>query len=90
MDVYELAAEKIIHKQEDIIGPLALEQAKQVEGLALDGDHVSFTGNKVDILEQLVEQYRQLFGQTSVEVCKEAASAVLSQLHGEAVPQLLR
>lgn len=90
MDVYEQAAEKIIKEQENIIGPLAIEQAKRVSGLAVADHRVSFTGNKVDGLQKLVEQYMKLFGQTSVEVCKDAASSYLSTLPPQEVPSLLR
>lgn len=89
MDIYEQAAEKIIKEQENIIGPLALEQAQKVDGLQVEDHHISFRGNKVDGLEKLVEQYQQLFGQTSVEVCKEAAHSVLANLPSQEVPSLL-
>lgn len=91
MDVYEQAAEKIIKEQESVIGPLALEQARQVSGLQVDqSNHVSFKGNKIDTLDRLVAQYRQLFGQTSVEVCKVATHNILSKLPSQEVPSLLR
>jgi hypothetical protein len=77
VDVYSKAAEKIIKEQENIIGPLK--------------DHtVKFTGDKVHALESLVEQYRQLFGQTSVEVCKEATRAYFSNLPPQEIPRLLK
>ncbi len=90
MDVYEKAAEKIIREQENIIGPLALEQARKVAGLEVDDHHVRFKGNKIETLERLVEQYRQLFGQTSVEVCKEATHPLFSELPPQQIPSLLR
>ena len=92
MDIFEQVAEKIIREQENIIGPLALEQAKRVSGLKVDpkSRQVSFSGNKADVLEKLVEKYRGLFGQTSVEVCKDAAHSLLSKLPPEEVPSLLR
>ena len=90
MDVYERAAEKIIKEQEGIIGPLALEQARRVKGLEIDDHIVKFTGDKVRALESLVEQYRQLFGQTSVEVCREAARGFMSKLPPQEIPSLLR
>lgn len=89
-NVYTEAAEKIIREQRNIVGPLAVEQAEQVEGLKLDGERVSLSGNQMDTLERLVEVYRELFGQTSVEVCKDATRSVFSRLHKEEVPQLLR
>lgn len=89
-DSYTQAAEKIIEEQENIIGPLALEQARKVKGLQLEGHSVKFTGNKSAALDSLVEQYQALFGRTSVEVCKEAARKYLSKLPPKEVPSLLR
>lgn len=90
-DIYEQAAEKIIKEQEAIIGPLALEQARRVQGLEVDSEsHVKLSGDKKTSVERLVEQYRQIFGQTSVEVCKDAASMYLSKLPTNEVPSLLR
>lgn len=89
MDVYEQAAEKIIKEQENIIGPLAKEQAQRA-GLDVSNSHVKFQGDKVVGLQKLVEQYQKLFGQTSVEVCKDAASSFLSKLPANEVPSLLR
>ncbi len=87
MDVFAQAAEKIIHEQEGIIGPVALEQARKVAGLKVNGG-VHIEGNKTQVLEHLVEQYQKLFGQTSVEVCKEAVSGL--QLPADQMPALLK
>ena len=91
-DLLEQAAAKIIKEQENIIGPLAMEQAQKVNGLQIDkaSYKVNFSGDKVDGLQKLVEQYMKLFGQTSVEVCKDAASSFLSKLPANEVPSLLR
>lgn len=91
MDAFEQAAERIIHQQQGIIGPVAIEQARKVKGLEVNSDgQVSIMGDKTSILEKLVEQYKELFGQISVEVCKEAAGAALDKLPPQEVPQLLR
>jgi hypothetical protein len=90
MDVFAQAAEKIIKEQQNIIGPLALEQAKKVAGLKLSGTEVTIEGDKTAVLEKLVEQYQALFGQTSVEVCKDAVKSVMGQLPADQVPALLK
>jgi uncharacterized protein (UPF0276 family) len=91
MDVYAQVAERIIKEQENIIGPLAVEQARRVSGLEVNtANQVSFKGDKVTALNSLVKQYQQLFGQTSVEVCKEAAHSLMAKLPPQEVPSLLK
>lgn len=90
MDVYSQIASKIIKQQEAVIGPLAREQAQKVNGLKFNGDNVAVEGNKTQVLENLVEQYEHIFGQASVEVCKDAAKNLLSGLSPQQVPALLR
>ena len=84
-------AENIIKEQEGIIGPIALEQAKKVDGLSIDWSkhEISFSGDKTEILEKLVEKYKELFGQASIEVCKDAVRSMLEKLPKEQVPALL-
>lgn len=92
MDVYAQIAEKIIEQQETIIGPVAVEQAKQVSGLKVDWPkhQVMVSGDEPGVIDKLVEQYKELFGQISVEVCKEAASKISSGLPPEKLPKSLR
>lgn len=91
MDIFGRIVEKIITEQEKIIGPIALEQARKVQGLNVDMQkhEVRFGGNEKEILENLVGQYRHLFGQASVEVCREAVRGIISDAPKEKVPSLL-
>lgn len=86
MDIYSQAAEKIIKEQEGIIGPVALEQARKVAGLKVDGA-IAIEGDKTEVLQHLVEQYEHLFGRASVEVCKEAVQGLIPP---EQLPALLK
>ncbi len=92
MDIFAQLADKIIKGQEAIIGPIAIEQAQKVPGLKVDlkSHEISFQGNKSDAVEKLIERYKDLFGQASVEACKEAVSGVISQVPRDQVPNLLR
>jgi hypothetical protein len=92
MNLFNTIAEKIIEEQEGIIGPVALEQAQKVPGLKVDWQkhEVSIIGNESDVIQKLVEQYRNIFGQASVEACKEAVSGVISKVPKDQVPNLLR
>jgi len=92
MDVYAQICESIIRHQEAIIGPVAIEQAEQVPDLQVDwANHkVTVGGDPVTVIDALVQAYKNLFGQISVEVSKEAAGSLLAQLHPDHLPQTLR
>lgn len=92
MDPFSQAVEKIVREQGNVIGPLALEQARRVQGLKVDLDkhEVSFNGNRTEILEHLVEQYQKLFGQASVQVCKDAVRPLVAKMPPQEVPALLK
>lgn len=90
MNLYAQIANKIIKEQQAIIGPIALEQARKVSGLKIDDkvNDVQLQGNEKEIIEKLVEQYQHLFGQTSVEVCKEAIRGL--DVSADQLPALLK
>jgi hypothetical protein len=91
MDLYAQAASQIIKEQQAIIGPIAVDQAKKVEGLeVVTADDVKITGVKKDVLGALVNQYAQLFGQASVEVCKEAFSHFSDKIPTGEIPDILK
>lgn len=91
MNIYTDLAEKIIQAQERVIGPLAIEQAQKVHGLTIDWTkkEVTIQGNSSTVLEQLVKQYEHLFGQTSVEVCKDAVKGMIDDVPKDQVPPVL-
>jgi len=91
MDIFGQIVEKIIKEQEDIIGPIALEQAKKVDGLKVDWEKhvISVTGDKKAVLEKLVAQYEHLFGKASVEVCKDAVKRIIGEAPKDQIPQVL-
>lgn len=90
MDLVALAASRIIKEQQAIIGPVALEQARKVAGLQVGGvDDVKVTGSGKEVLASLVNQYAKLFGQASVEVCKEAIAPMADKLPSAQIPEVL-
>ena len=90
MDVVNQIVEKIIQEQEAIIGPIAVEQARKVDGLEVVSDKdVKIVGNAKDVLENLVNQYANLFGRASIEVCREAVHGMVSQAQKDQIPQIL-
>ena len=91
MDIWAQMAEKIIKEQENIIGPVALEQARKVEGLEIvSEDNLKIVGNAKEVLSKLVDQYAKLLGRASIEVCKEAVQDAKSTLSPNDLPDILR
>lgn len=91
MDVYSEIVQKIIAEQETIIGPVAVEKARQVGGIRVDSSKkVQLEGDPKKIIDELVTKYKELFGQISVEVCKEALHKISENLSPEQVPASLR
>lgn len=91
-DLYTEMVEKIIEQQEAIIGPIAVQQAQLVKELQIDwAEHaVSISGSPQTALDDLVEQYKLLFGQIAVETCKEAVSKLIAQIPAEKQPKSLQ
>lgn len=93
MAIYSDIAKKIIEHQETIIGPIAIQQAEQVKGITLNwkDDHsVNVEGDDKHVIDALIEQYKDLFGQIAVEVSKDAVAKLISQLSDEDIPDLLQ
>ena len=89
MENYEILAKAIIKHQESIIGPLAWSEAKKVRGASVGGEKVKYSGEGKFFLESLVKQYETLFGQASVEACKDAIRPHLLKIGQIDLPQNL-
>ena len=83
---------RIIKEQESVIGPLAWDEARKVNGLLVDQSHnsVSFSGDDKDIVNRLVAQYERIFGKASHEVCKEAVQDLLAEMPADQIPSSLK
>lgn len=90
--LYQRIASTIIKEQEAIIGPVAIEQAKRVQGLSVDwAKHsVQFSGSETSAIDDLVRQYEHLFGKLSVEVCRDATASLVAQLPKDKQPTMLK
>lgn len=82
---------KIIKTQEQIIGPLAIEQAQKTPGLELNWreQKVEFKSSSKSVIEALVKKYEAIFGRTSLEVCREVYHSLSSQIPKDQLPSLL-
>jgi hypothetical protein len=92
MDTYAKMVEKIIVAQQEIIGPVALEQAEKVAGLKVDWQkrEFKFEGSKKEIVEKLIEKYKALFGPASVEMCRDAVRSIASDMKADELPSSLK
>lgn len=71
-DIFSQLALKIIQEEEKIIGSKAWELASEVRGLYVDENRtLRIQGNKNEVINQLIAQYEQVFGQTSRELAKD-------------------
>ena len=75
---YTELVNKIIDSQEYIIGPLALDISKGITNIDKPDKNT---------VENLVLEYQKLFGQASVETCKDALRSI--DLTGLALPSIL-
>lgn len=90
--LFDQIAEKIIEQQEAVIGPVAVEQAKNVSNLKIDWPkhNVDISGDPKAAIDALVAQYKELFGQIAVETCKEAVGRYLDELPAGQQPESLK
>ena len=90
-ELFAQIAEKIIEQQEAIIGPVAVERARQVKELVVDWPRheIDIDGNPQQAIDGLVEKYKELFGQIAVQVSREAAASFLAQLPADQQPKSL-
>ena len=93
MTIFDQISVRIIREQELIIGPVAWEEARKVEGFHIIDKakgEVSSDGDQKEVLNKLVAQYAKLFGKASNEVCKEAVQDLLAELPTDQVPSSLQ
>lgn len=93
MEDYIEMAERIVAEQSLIMGPIAWEEAGKVEGLRVNkaDNSISFqeSSKSKDVLSDLVNRYQRLFGQASVDVCKNAVSDLIAGMTNEQIPTIL-
>jgi hypothetical protein len=91
MDIFLTIVQRIIKEQELVIGPLAWEEAQKVKGLKIDKkNQITLEGKELDVVDRLVKQYERLFGQASVEVCKDAVKDLVYEMPKDQVPAILK
>ena len=92
MDTYIVIIKGIVTQQAAIVGPLALELARKVDGLSFDNtiEDITITKEPIDVLDDLIQTYAQFFGQASIEVCKDAVRELKPPIPPEKLPSILQ
>ena len=85
---------RIIKEQELIIGPLAWEEARKVQGLMVidqqKGEVNLQNGDPKNVVDKLVAQYERIFGKASHAVCHDAVRDLIAKMPPEEVPSSLK
>lgn len=93
MDLYTQIAQKIIEAQEQVIGPVAISQAQDVQWLTVnweDGHAVTVDRqHATESIDELVAQYEDLFGPIARETSKEVTLRYVAQLPPDQIPKSL-
>ncbi len=91
---FPLIAIRIIKEQALIIGPLAWDEARKVQGLQVVDEQkeevVLQEGDQKNIIDKLVAQYERIFGKASHAVCHDAVQDLLAGMPPEEIPSSLR
>ncbi len=90
MDKYNVAIKYIIQEQESIIGPVAIDLLRQVDGVNYINNEVTITkGDPKTTLSNVVNQFSTLFGQLSIEVSKQVIKSKGLQFGPGELPDIM-
>ena len=93
MTIFDQISIRIIKEQELIIGPVAWDEARKVQGFhVIDSSkgEVSFDGDAKNVLNKLVAQYERIFGKASHAVCHDAVQDLIAKMPADEVPESLK
>ncbi len=95
LNVFNQISLRIIMEQANIIGALAWEEAKKVDGLNVANSatavpDVTISGEPREVINALVARYEKLFGKLSRDVCREAVVDLTSDIPATDMPTSLK
>lgn len=86
--------EAIVLQQMEVIGPLAITQARKAHGITVsDQGRVTLIEKSLsmgDVLVNVVHLYERIFGKTSVELCRDAIRETKISLTATDLPEILQ
>ena len=90
MTTFDEITLKIIQEQESIIGPIAWQEARKVQGMVVVDEAHSVVSIRPEnpgiVIDALVGQYEHLFGRASREASKDAVASMLADLEPSQIP----
>ena len=91
-DTFMTLIKMIVSVHKELIGPYAIQVANRVPGLSISKDlaTIDVQGEEKAITGELVQEYKKLFGNTSIELCKEAREDLLPSYPKENLPDILQ
>lgn len=90
MDKYSEVVFKIVREQEMVVGPLAIDLARNVNGLKVNNrNEFSIEGDPKLALHELLMQYKKLFGELSLQVSKKALKDNIKNFQKGELPEIL-
>lgn len=82
----------IITVHKELVGAYAIREANKVEGLQVSEnlETISTTGDVKNIANRLILLYKGLFGDNSIQFCKQARAELLPEISQDQLPELLK
>ncbi len=84
---------EIIKRQVRIAGQLAWQEVKKVSGIVVTSEQdviVSISGDPKKVVDELLGNYKNLFGDLAVEVSKNAVYYLVAELPADQIPNSLK
>lgn len=89
MSDYSEIIESIIENMKNVIGPVAITQANEIEGLKVN-EEIIIKGYPQKIIKNLVEKYKSLMGPVALTLVRKAAKPILEKNPRLKVPEELK
>ena len=92
MEKYTQAIEKIVIAQKQVIGPVAIQLAANVDGLEVDvnSEAVTLSGDPKQTMELLINAFASIFGEASIRLSVEEVVKANLGFSSEELPSMFR
>lgn len=77
---FENIIKEVIEEEKNLIGPVALRKAENIDGLTVSDGEVKLDGNGEKALNELLESYSDIVGSNAVEALKREVKNNLEEV----------